>query len=187
MPSVSRLLDRTGEFYRNTQRRYDGTALRVAERCECGYESRRGKDALERMNWAHRHYRIANDGNLYALPAFVFDPIRWIDSFAWRATCRNEQLGYCCVWREVGNHMGINDIPASYEALEQWARAMVRLRGQFTRWLPPRKEPHCFTGEPSRSRPRGYEINRLGAPRLIEGEARRRQADGASAPGPPVA
>ncbi len=38
-------------------------------------------------------------------------------------------------------------------------RAMLRLRGQFTRGLPPRMEPHSFTDEHSRSHPGGYEIN----------------------------
>ena len=41
VPSISGLLDRTGEFYRHTQRRYDDTAILIAEMCEWGYERRR--------------------------------------------------------------------------------------------------------------------------------------------------
>jgi hypothetical protein len=33
VPSISGLLDRTGEFYRHTQRRYDDTSILVAEMC----------------------------------------------------------------------------------------------------------------------------------------------------------
>src|SRR4029079_8687696 len=67
VPSISGLLDRSGEFYRHTQRRYDDTAILIAEMCEWGYEAGRGREALERMNWAHGHFSIANDDFLYVL------------------------------------------------------------------------------------------------------------------------
>ena len=93
MPSISALLDRTGEFRLNTQRRYDDTSILVAEMCEWGYERGRGREALERMNWAHSHFKIANDDFLYVLSTFVYEPVRWIDAFGWRKTCANERLG----------------------------------------------------------------------------------------------
>jgi hypothetical protein len=126
VPSVSGLLDRTGEFYRATQRRYDDTAILIAEMCEWGYEEGRGREALERMNWAHGHFRIANDDFLYVLSTFIYEPIRWIDRHGWRKTCRNEKLGYYFFWREVGKRMGIRQIPPSYEAFESWANDYER-------------------------------------------------------------
>ena len=113
VPSISALLDRTGEFHQNTQRRYDDTSILVAEMCEWGYESGRGKEALERMNWAHGHFKIANDDFLYVLSTFIFEPVRWIDAVGWRPTCRNERLGYYCFWRGIGSRMGITGIPPS--------------------------------------------------------------------------
>ena len=126
VPSVSSLLDRTGEFYRATQKRYDDTSILVAEMCEWGYESGRGREALERMNWAHRHYRIPNDDFLYVLSTFIFEPVRWIDAFGWRPTSLQERLGYYWFWREVGTRMGITDIPPSYEAFAAWAQDFER-------------------------------------------------------------
>ena len=99
--------------------------------CEWGYENGRGKEALERMNWAHAHYKISNDDFLYVLSTFIFEPVRWIDRFGWRKTCRNERLGYYCFWREVGKRMGIVDIPPSYEAFEAWSRAYERQHFRF--------------------------------------------------------
>jgi len=122
VPSISKLLDRTGEFYRATQRRYDDTSILVAEMCEWGYDTERGRAALERMNWVHGHFEISNDDFLYVLSTFVFEPIRWIDRFGWRRTCRNERLGYYWFWRAVGTRMGIRDIPPTYVAFETWAR-----------------------------------------------------------------
>ena len=131
VPSISALLDRTGEFHTDTQRRYDDTSILVAEMCEWGYEEGRGREALERMNWAHAHYRIANDDFLYVLSTFIFEPVRWIDAVGWRRTSRNERLGYYYFWRAIGQRMGIADIPPSYEAFEAWSRAYERQHFRF--------------------------------------------------------
>ncbi|MCZ6727311.1 MAG: oxygenase MpaB family protein [Acidobacteria bacterium] len=121
VPSISRLLDRTGEFYRAAQRRYDDTAILIAELCEWGYEEGRGREALERINWAHSHFKITNDDFLYVLSTFLLEPIRWIDSFAWRKLSEVERIGYYHFWRGVGRGMKIRDIPPSLEEFEQWA------------------------------------------------------------------
>ncbi len=131
VPSISGLLDRTGEFSRNPQRRYDDTAILIAEMCEWGFEEGRGKQALERMNWAHSHFKITNDDFLYVLSTFIFEPIRWIDAFCWRKLCKNERLGYYHFWRGVGTRMGIHDIPPSYDAFERWAADYERAHFRF--------------------------------------------------------
>ena len=132
VPSISGLLDRTGEFYRNTQRRYDDTAILIAELCEWGYEHGRGREALDRINWAHGHFTISNDDFRYVLSTFIFEPIRWIDRYGWRPTCRNEKLGYYYFWRGVGTRMGIKDIPPSYEVFEEWSRDYEHRMFRFT-------------------------------------------------------
>ena len=121
VPSISALLDRTGEFHEHPQRRCDGAAGLGAGRCGWSDEEGRGKAALEGINWAHGHYEISNDDFLYVLSTFIFEPIRWIDSFCWRRLCDNERQGYYWFWREVGRRMAIRDIPPSYEAFERWA------------------------------------------------------------------
>lgn len=132
VPSISALLDRSGEFHRAAQRRYDDTAILIAEMCEWGYEEGRGREALERMNWAHSHFRIANDDFLYVLSTFIYEPIRWIDRYGWRPTCRNERLAFYWFWRRVGERMGILDIPPSDEAFEAWSAGYERQTFRFT-------------------------------------------------------
>jgi hypothetical protein len=132
VPSISALLDRSGEFQRAAQRRYDDTAILIAEMCEWGYEAGRGRAALERMNWAHAHFRIANDDFLYVLSTFVFEPVRWIDAYGWRPTCANERLGFYWFWRRVGERMGIRDIPPAYDAFAAWAAAYERATFRYT-------------------------------------------------------
>lgn len=151
VPSISALLDRTGEFHQRTQRRYDDTSLIVAEMCKWGYEEGRGKEALERMNWAHSHYKISNEDYLYVLSTFIYEPVRWINKFGWRTLCEVEKKGYYCFWREVGERMGIKDIPPSYEEFERFniayeqryfrftesnQRVGSSTRDLFTSWLP---------------------------------------------------
>ena len=131
VPSISRLLDRTGEFYAHTQRRYDDTALLVGEMCQWGFEGGRGREALARMNWVHSHFRIDNNDYLYVLSTFIYEPLRWIDRFGWRRSCRNEQLAYYHFWRQVGTRMGIRDIPPSYESFEAWATDYERANFRF--------------------------------------------------------
>ena len=131
VPSISRLLDRTGEFYAHTQRRYDDTALLVGEMCQWGFENGRGREALERMNWVHGHFRIDNNDYLYVWSTFIYEPLRWIDRFGWRRSCRNEQLAYYHFWCQIGTRMGIRDIPPSYEAFEAWATDYERANFRF--------------------------------------------------------
>jgi hypothetical protein len=122
VPSISALLDRTGEFYERTQRRYDDTSLIVSEMYKWGYLEGRGKEALERMNWAHGHYKISNDDFLYVLSTFIFEPIRWIDKFGWRKLSETERLAYYYFWREIGTRMRITNIPPTYAEYEKWSR-----------------------------------------------------------------
>src|SRR5262245_1514682 len=53
VPSISALLDRTGEFSQRSQKRYDDTDIIVSELLEWGYDSERGRRALRRLNQLH--------------------------------------------------------------------------------------------------------------------------------------
>jgi ER-bound oxygenase mpaB/B'/Rubber oxygenase, catalytic domain len=120
VPSISALLDQTGEFARRAQKRYDDTSLLIAEFTEWGYESERGKRALRRMNAIHHHYSIANADYLYVLTTFIFEPIRWNVRFGWRRLTDKERLATFYLWREIGRRMSIHDIPNTYAALERY-------------------------------------------------------------------
>lgn len=126
VPSISALLDATGEFARRAQKRYDDTAILISEFSEWGYESERGRAALRRMNRIHHRFAISNEDYLYVLTTFVFEPIRWNARYGWRKLTERERLAAFCFWREVGRRMGIRDIPETYEALEAYNVAYER-------------------------------------------------------------
>ena len=120
VPSISALLDRTGEFHTRAQKRYDDTDLIVSELMERGYDSERGRRALHRMNQQHGRFAIVNEDFLYVLSTFVYEPIRWNARFGWRPMCEAERLAMFHFWREVGRRMGIRDIPADYAEFERY-------------------------------------------------------------------
>jgi hypothetical protein len=126
VPSISALLDKTGEFEQRTQKRYDDTSLIVAEMSAFGYDSERGRAAQRRMNRIHKQYDISNDDYLYVLSTFIYEPIRWNARFGWRNMCEKERLAAYYFWRAIGQRMNIKNIPESYEAFEQFNRDYER-------------------------------------------------------------
>ena len=122
VPSIGALLDRTGEFGQQTQKRYDDTDLIISEIMERGYDSDRGARAIARMNSIHGRFKISNPDFLYVLSTFAFEPIRWLQRFGWRPLHPAEPVALFHFWREVGTRMQITNIPASGEEFERFNR-----------------------------------------------------------------
>ncbi|WP_433380485.1 oxygenase MpaB family protein [Actinoplanes sp. CA-142083] len=122
VPSISRLLAATGEFEKRPQKRYDDTALLMAEIAAHGYESPRGREALRVVNRAHGRYAITNDDMLYVLSTFIYDPIDWLDSYGWRPLHPHEREAAFHYYRAVGTRMNIHNIPDDYETYAAFKR-----------------------------------------------------------------
>jgi ER-bound oxygenase mpaB/B'/Rubber oxygenase, catalytic domain len=120
IPSISKLLNKTGEFIHRPQKRYDDTTIILTEIIKWGYDSERGKEALEKMNAIHRRFQIANPDFLYVLSTFIYEPIRWNQRFGWRQMCETEKLGTFYFWQEVGKRMDIANIPETYAEFERY-------------------------------------------------------------------
>jgi hypothetical protein len=115
VPSIGALLDRTGEFVERTQKRYDDTVLILDAVLEHGPTAAEGRTAIRRMNQMHRAYDIADDDLRYVLATFVVSPIRWIDAYGWRRMSENERVASANYYRELGRHMGIRDVPGTWQ------------------------------------------------------------------------
>ena len=117
--SISTLLDRTGEFSKRGQKRYDDTRLLVGHFLECGLDDDTGRRALEHMNHIHSFYEIPNDDYLFVLWTFIDFPIQWLAQYGRRAMTAHEQAAWFNAWTEVGRRMKLTGIPmdkASYDA-----------------------------------------------------------------------
>jgi mpaB/rubber oxygenase-like protein len=111
--SVARLLDRTGEFQKHGQKRYDDTQILIGQFIESGWDGDVGARAIARMNEIHRRFSIPNDDFLFVLWTFIDFPIRWADEFAWRPFTAHERAAWFAFWCGVGKRMGLADIPNS--------------------------------------------------------------------------
>ncbi|MGN6578244.1 MAG: oxygenase MpaB family protein, partial [Nocardioides sp.] len=117
VPSIGRLLNETGEFEHNTQKRYDDTALLLDAVSVDGLHSDRGRRAIRRINRMHGAYEISNDDMRYVLSTFVVVPKRWMDDYGWRPFTPAEVVASTRYYVELGRLMGIKDIPGTYDEL----------------------------------------------------------------------
>ncbi len=132
VPSIGELLDKTQHFERQGQKRYDDTALLIAEWVEQGYDSESGRAAIRRMNQLHHHWPISNDDYLYVLSVFIYVPKDWYAMYGTRPLTEKENLAIYYFWVEVGRLMGIKNIPDTYAAFEQFSRDYERDHFAYT-------------------------------------------------------
>ncbi|MFC5199964.1 oxygenase MpaB family protein [Streptomyces kaempferi] len=118
VPGIGRLLAETAELTDRTQKRYDDTALLLDTVVEHGFGSEEGRTAIRRINQMHRSYDIGNADMRYVLCTFVVVPKRWIDAYGWRRMSRHEIVASAVHYGTLGRHMGIEDIPETYEEFE---------------------------------------------------------------------
>ncbi len=119
VPRISRLLDRTQEFEKAGQKRYDDTVLIAYEMLRDGMDSPHGRAAARHLNRIHGRYRIPNDDFRYVLATTVVGPKRWIDRFGWRPLCEQEIASLALTGRRMGELMGIRDLPRDYAGFER--------------------------------------------------------------------
>ncbi|MFD9206081.1 oxygenase MpaB family protein [Streptomyces sioyaensis] len=119
VPSIGRLLAETAELTDRTQKRYDDTALLLDAVVEHGFDGADGRTAIRRINQMHRGYDISNEDMRYVLCTFVVVPKRWLDEYGWRRLTPHEQQAVAAYYRTLGRHMGITDIPRTYEEFER--------------------------------------------------------------------
>jgi hypothetical protein len=119
VPSIGRLLDQTGQFEKDTQRRYDDTALLLDEPSLHGLHSDRGRRAIRRINQMHGAYDISNADMRYVLSTFVVVPKRWLDDYGWRPMSPIEVRASVRYYMELGKLMGIKDFPDTYAGFDE--------------------------------------------------------------------
>lgn len=119
VPSIGRLLAETAELTGRSQKRYDDTALLLDAVVEHGFDSDPGRTAVRRINQMHRSYDISNDDMRYVLCTFVVTPKRWLDTYGWRRLSGHELRACAAYYRTLGAHMGIKDLPQTYEDFER--------------------------------------------------------------------
>lgn len=131
VPEISAVLLRSGHFVRAGQKRYDDTRILIGEIVAHGYDSPRGRQSIRQINRAHHGLDLDGEDMLYVLSAFVFEPIRWIDKWAWRSVTPAERLGSFYFFREIGKRMNIADLPDTYESFLEFNKDYEKRRFRY--------------------------------------------------------
>ncbi|HSE09043.1 MAG TPA: oxygenase MpaB family protein [Nocardioidaceae bacterium] len=131
VPSISALLDRTGEFEHHGQKRYDDTILIGFEATVDTLESPRGRAAIRHLNRIHGRYDIPEDEFVYVLATTIVGPKRFIDAHGWRPLHPHEIEAMHRVTTRFGELMGIKDLPESYDGYEQFLDAYEATRFEY--------------------------------------------------------
>ncbi|KAK1220831.1 hypothetical protein PQX77_016402 [Marasmius sp. AFHP31] len=139
IPSISKILASTKELKsaEGISKRYADTSILISTWVTCpisgvvadasGGEKSNAQDpranlAIARTNFLHSHYNIKNDDYLYTLGLFMFEPAKWAAKFGWRSLTPLEEHAFFILWVEIGNRMGIKEIPKSAETFKDWIR-----------------------------------------------------------------
>ena len=117
IPSISGLLHQTGEFEHRPRKRYDDTALMVAELVRLGPDSPEGRQVVQRLNAIHAHFAIGQQDFVYVLSGFVAEPIHWINRYGWRPLRQEEKESLFLFWDHVGALMNIEARPSSLQRM----------------------------------------------------------------------
>jgi hypothetical protein len=103
-------------------KRAEDTSVVLTEFLVGDMDGDRGSKALAKMNWLHRRYgsKIGQKELLSTLAMFVLEPITWFEKYEWRPMTELEKVAIYTYWKEVGNRMGIKNIPDTLPELEAW-------------------------------------------------------------------
>jgi ER-bound oxygenase mpaB/B'/Rubber oxygenase, catalytic domain len=132
IPTISALLDRTGEFERDGIKRYDDTLLVAEESSIEGLDSERGHATLRRLNRIHGHYDIPDDELRFVLATTIVGPVEWIRAYGWRDLEPMELQALANVTTRFGRLMGIKGLPTTYDGYLALLREYEAERFAFT-------------------------------------------------------
>eukprot|EP00270_Netrium_digitus_P014285 TRINITY_DN4831_c0_g1_i1.p1 TRINITY_DN4831_c0_g1~~TRINITY_DN4831_c0_g1_i1.p1 ORF type:complete len:379 (+),score=33.04 TRINITY_DN4831_c0_g1_i1:75-1211(+) len=132
IPSISKILALTKEFTSNIRKRYDDTDFLIRGFLECFIDSPIGKVSISRLNEIHSHYNISNGDYLYLLTLFALEPIDWIDRFGWRKLLLIEKEAHIVYWKNVGEKMGIANIPKTLDGFRKLRDSVEETRMRFS-------------------------------------------------------
>lgn len=118
--SIARLLDKTGEFAKRGQKRYDDTTLLILSFIETGWDSEQGQRSIAQINKIHGHFSIPNDDFLFVLWTFIDFPIQWLNNYGWRKMTAHEQAAWFNFWVQIGIRMGLTDIPPTKAVFDRF-------------------------------------------------------------------
>jgi cytochrome b involved in lipid metabolism len=120
--TVSLFFRGTKEAETNGVNRFYDTWTLLANYFEWGEDSKRGREAVDRLKQIHGRYYIPNDGMKYVLLETAFTWIDGADRIAHRPLLEVERKGLAYAYVKLGLAMNIGEISYDYDAMYAWYR-----------------------------------------------------------------
>lgn len=134
IPGIAEILDRDGRgpTVRDPRRRNADTLGYFGVWFRHGYRSARGQRAIERVNAMHARFPISQEQYRYVLATQMFEPARLLTLVGARPLTTTENQARFVFWRNLGQRLGIEDIPATSDELYAWMLDYEREHGRYT-------------------------------------------------------
>ncbi|MGW1411560.1 oxygenase MpaB family protein [Streptomyces sp. NPDC002403] len=130
VPRFAAALVRSGDYFRDPVGRHKVTIDLLETVVREGPDSRAAREAIRRMNRAHRHAGLTAEDLRYGLATFVVSPRRWASEVGQRPWTDAETSAAISFYQRLGALMGVQDLPPSYDGqlslLDESARRMQR-------------------------------------------------------------
>lgn len=120
--TVSLFFRSTKEAETNGVNRFYDTWTLLANYFEWGEDSKRGREAVDRLKQIHGRYYIPNDGMKYVLLETAFTWIDGADRIAHRPLLDVERQGLAFAYVKLGLAMNIGELSYDYDAMYAWYR-----------------------------------------------------------------
>lgn len=121
--TVSLFFRSTKEAETNGVNRFYDTWSLLANYFEWGEDSRRGREAIDRLKMIHGRYFIPNDGMKYVLLETAFTWIDGVERIGHRPLLDVERKGLAFAYVKLGLAMNIGELSYDYDAMYAWYRA----------------------------------------------------------------
>lgn len=115
VPHISDVLVGSGEVTGRPKKRASDTGIVIYEIIANGIDSERGERMIELLRRVHRNVPGTGDDFLYILISLLVLPVRWTMSHGWRPLEPAEVRAAHRFYQELGQRMGLTDIPSTYE------------------------------------------------------------------------
>ncbi len=132
IPSISKLLHRTGQYEKEGLKRLDDTRATMYGIFLHHKDSEERQQMVEHLNWVHGHYDIANEDSLYTILRMFFHPIEWIQRWGWRKLSEDEIDAMTREMVHIGKAMDIEFETESFDELYLWQKHYREQKQQYS-------------------------------------------------------
>jgi predicted heme/steroid binding protein len=130
VPYSALMFASTGEFELRAFKRINDTVMFFSNMIEWGLDSKRGRDAVARLNTIHGRYTLPSELFRFILSGIMFIPVHFNERLGWRRFTDVERLGWFYTFAEMGRAMNIAGVTDDFDEMHAWWRDMVARAGE---------------------------------------------------------